>query len=54
MASDSCFGVRVSVMFNFMFVRYTFSPVWVAERPPFGEIAARSVRNLFSLCFVYL
>ena len=27
----SCFGVRVSVMFHFMFVHYTFSSVWVAE-----------------------
>ena len=29
----SCFGVRVSVMFHFMFVHYTFSSVWVAEWP---------------------
>ena len=49
MVSVSCFGVRVSVMFHFMFfmfVHYTFSSVWV--------IAARSVSNLFSLYFVYL
>ena len=52
--SVSCFGVRVSVMFHFMFVHYTFSSVWVAEWPPFLEIAARSVSNLFSLYFVYL
>ena len=32
----TCFGVRVSVMFHFMFVHYTFSSVWVAEWPPFG------------------
>ena len=25
MVSVSCFGVRVSVMFHFMFVHYTFS-----------------------------
>ena len=31
------FGVRVSVMFHFMFVHYTFSSVWVAEWPPFGK-----------------
>ena len=31
-----------------MFVHYTFSSVWVAER----EIATRSVSNLFSLYFV--
>ena len=54
MVSVSCFGVRVSVMFHFMFVHYTFSSVWIAEWPPFLEIAARSVSNLFSLYFVYL
>ena len=53
MVSVSCFGVRVSVMFNFMFVHYTFGSVWVAEWPPFGK-TARSVSNLFSLYFVYL
>ena len=37
MVSVSCFGVRVSVMFHFMFVHYTFSSVWVAEWPPFGK-----------------
>ena len=37
MVSVSCFGVRVSVMFHFIFVHYTFSSVWVAEWPPFGE-----------------
>ena len=31
------FGVRVSVMFHFMFVHFTFSLVWVAEWPPFGK-----------------
>ena len=35
--SVSCFGVRVSVMFNVMFVHYTFSSVWFAEWPPFGK-----------------
>ena len=35
--SVSCFGVRVSVMFHFVFVHYTFSSVWVAEWPPFGK-----------------
>ena len=35
--SVSCFGVRVSVMFHFMFVHYTFSLVWVDEWPPFGK-----------------
>ena len=37
MVSVSCFGVRVSVMFHFMFVHYTFSSVCVAEWPPFGK-----------------
>ena len=52
MVSVSCFSVRVSVMFHFMFVHYTFrvsvmfhfmfvhytfSSVWVAEWPPFGK-----------------
>ena len=53
MVSVSCFGVRVSVMFHFMFVHLTISSVWVAEWPTLG-IAARSVSNLFSLYFVYL
>ena len=35
MVSVSCFGVRVSLMFHFMFVHYTFSSVWVAEWPLF-------------------
>ena len=37
MVSVSCFGVRVSVMFHFIFVDYTFSSVLVAEWPPFGK-----------------
>ena len=37
MVSVMCFGVRVSVMFHFMFVHYTFSFVWVAEWKPFGK-----------------
>ena len=51
MVSVRSFGVRVSVMFHFMFVHYTFSSVYVAT---FWEIAARSVSHLFSLYFVYL
>ena len=35
--SVSCFGVRFSVMFHFMFVHYTFSSVWVSEWSPFGK-----------------
>ena len=37
MISVSCFGVRVSVMFHFMFVRCAFSSVLAAEWPPFGK-----------------
>ena len=37
MVSVSCFGVRVSVMFHFMFVHYTFCSAWVAEWPPLGK-----------------
>ena len=35
--SSLCFGGRVSVMFHFMFVHYTFSSVLVPEWPPFGK-----------------
>ena len=37
MVSVRCFGVRVSVMFHFLFVHYAFSSVRVAEWPPFGK-----------------
>ena len=37
MVSVSCFDVRVSVMFHFMFVHYTFSSVRIAESPSFGK-----------------
>ena len=51
MVSVRCFGVRVSVMFYFMFVHYTFSSVWVAELPPFGKyLPAR----ILSICNIYL
>ena len=53
MVSVSCFGVRVSVMFYFMFVHYTFSSVWMLSGHLLGK-DARSVSNLFSLYFVYL
>ena len=36
MVSVAYFGVRVSVMFH-LIVHYTFSSVWVAEWPPFGN-----------------
>ena len=47
MVSVSCFGVRVSLMFHFMFVHYTFSSVWVPEWPPFGLA-------IFSHCILYI
>ena len=37
MVSVACFGVRVSVMFQLMFVHYTFNSVWVVELPPLGN-----------------
>ena len=61
MVSVSCFGVRVSVMFHFIFVHYTFSSVWVAEWPPFGKkLPARLARLaicshcILSICNIYL
>ena len=36
------------------YVHKLFSSVWVAEWPPFGEIAAQSVDRMFSLDFDYL
>ena len=32
-----CFGVRLSVMFHFMFAHHTLSSVLAAEWPPFGK-----------------
>ena len=37
MVSIGCFGVRLLVVFRFMFVRYSFGSVWVAGWPPFGK-----------------
>ena len=58
MVSVSCFGVRVSVMFHFMFVHYTFSSVWVAEWPPFGKLLpvwlAICSYCILSICNIYL
>ena len=56
--SVTCFGVRVSVMFHLMFVKYTLSSVWVAEWPPFGkELPAQLAicsHCLLSICiFIY-
>ena len=58
MVSVSCFGVRVSVMFYFMFVHYTFSSVSVAEWPPFRKkLPARLAicsRCILCICNLYL
>ena len=58
MVSVSCFGVRVSVMFHFMFVHYTFSSVWVAEWPPFGKLLPARLAICFycilSICHIFL
>ena len=58
MVSVSCFGVRVSVMFHFMFVHYTFSSFKVAEWPPFGKyMPARLTicsHCILSICSIYL
>ena len=37
MVSVGCFGVRVSVMFRFVFVRCAFGSVWVAGWPLIGK-----------------
>ena len=56
--SVSCFGVRVSVMFHFMFVHYTLSSVGVAKWPPFGkqlpEWLAICSHCSLSICYIYL
>ena len=58
MVSVSCIGVRVSVMFHFMFVHYTFSSVWVAELPPFGKLLLARLaicsHCILSICNIYL
>ena len=58
MVSVACFGVRVSVMFRLMFVHYTFSSVWVAAWPPFGEeLPARldiCSHCILSICIFHL
>ena len=58
MISVSCFCVRVSVMFHFMFVHYTFSSVLVAEWQPFRKyLPARLAicsHCILSVCNIYL
>ena len=55
MVSVSCFGVRVSVMFHLCLFIIILVQFWLLSGHLFlGEIAARSVSNLFSLYFVYL
>ena len=52
MVSVSCFGVRVSVMFHFMFAHYTLSSFWVAEWPP--ARLAICFHCILSICYNYL
>ena len=58
MVSVRCFGVKVSVMFLFMFVHYNLSSVWVAEWQPFGnKLPARLAicsHCILSICNIYL
>ena len=58
MVSVSCFSVRVSAMFHFMFVHDTFSSVWVAEWQPFGKklpaVLAICSHCILSICNIYL
>ena len=58
MVSVSCFGVRVSAMFHFMFAHFSLSSVLVAEWPPFGkQLPARLTicsHCILSLCNIYL
>ena len=58
MVSVNNFGVRVSVMFHFMFVHYTFSSVWNARWPSFGKkLPARLAicsHYILSVCNIYL
>ena len=58
MVSVSCFGVRFSVVFHFMFVHYTLSSVCVAEWPPFGKLLPARLAifspYILSICNIYL
>ena len=58
MVSVSCFGVRFSVMFNFMFVHYTFSSFCVVQWPPFGKYLPARLAIcspcILSICNIYL
>ena len=52
MVSVSCFGVRVSVTFHFMFVHYTFSSVWVAEWPARLAICSHCILSICNIYFI--
>ena len=59
MVSVSYFGVRVSVMFRFVFVHYTFSSFWVvAVWPTFGKLLPARLaifsHCILSICNTYL
>ena len=49
MVSVSCFGVRVSVMFHFMFVHYTFSNI-LGNSCPGLAICSHCI---LSICNIY-
>ena len=53
MVSVSCFGVRVSVMFHFMFVHYTLVQFGVLSDHLPARLAICSHRIL-SICNIYL
>ena len=48
MVPVSCFGDRVSVMFHFMFLHYTFSSVYLSAR------LAICSHCILSICNIYL
>ena len=48
MVSVRFFGVRVSVMFHFMFVHHTFSSVWVA-RSVSNKFCSHCILSIFNI-----
>ena len=57
MVSVSCFGVKVSVMFPFMFVHYTFSSVGLLSGHLLGNSCPLFVicsHCILSICNIYL
>ena len=57
MVSVSCFGVRVSVMFDFMFVHYTLVQFGLLSGHLLGNscpLGYQVVLILFCLCNIYI